>query len=348
MHGILPLTILALTLLFWLRSRRRTSKLAAEAGVDLLPPDRQDTSLAGPDPEAAAVTEALARGEWQSAAQALAAAGTDWERRSCLVGIIAEHAAKDDAGLRAWQTARPDDPDAAVVHAYAKVTMAWEIRGAGWAKDTSAEQFGGFHRVLREAREDFARAQSLARSDDPTPYLLQIPLYKGLSAPHEAMLALWAEVTARAPYHHDAHCRALQYWLPKWHGSAEIARDFAMQAAVTAPPGSLLTMLPLLNWFEQHEDKAPDEAYGWPEVTGLVDAALADVAAARPDHPVLAEARHLLAFFLTKAGRYEAAVEQFRQVDGHVGAVPWVYYTNPAKIYCHFRGKALRGAVRGR
>ncbi|MEU2868184.1 hypothetical protein ABZ769_03125 [Streptomyces olivoreticuli] len=346
---IFPIIIIALMLFFWLRSRRRTAKLSAEAavaGADLLPPERQNTERACPDPGADVVSAALARGDWLPAAQALDATGTDWERRSYLVGIIAGEAATDDTWLRAWQAERPDDPGAAVVHAAAKVTLAWEIRGGGWAKDTTAEQAGGFHRVLGEAREDFARAVSLALPGDPTPYLLQIPLYMGLGAPHEAMRELWAEVTARAPYHYEAHWRALQYWCAKWRGSEELARDFAAQAAVMSPRGSLLTVFPLLSWYEHNDDEAPEEAYGWPEVTGLIDAALADVAAAHPAHPRIAEVRHLLAYFLTKAGRYQAALDQFRQVDGYVEAVPWRYYTDSAQIYCAFREKALQGALR--
>ncbi|MCC2278149.1 hypothetical protein LKL35_22400 [Streptomyces sp. ET3-23] len=345
---IFPILVLAAMLFFWLRNRRRAAKLAREAavaGADLLPPERQNTDRAAADPEADAMDAALAQGTWEPAARALAAAGTDWERRSCLVGVAAARAVEDDAWLQAWRAAHPDDPDAAVIHATAKVWVAWEIRGGRWAEDTTAEQFAGFHRVLREAREDFERAASLARPEDPTPYLLQIPLYMGLGAPHDALHELWAEVTSRAPYHYEAHWRALNYWYAKWHGSEELSRDFAARAAATAPPGSLLTMFPLLNWYETHDDKAPAEAYGWPEVTALVDAALADVAAARPDHPRLAEVRHLLAYFLTKAGRHEAALIQFRLVDGHVGAVPWSHYKNPAKVFCAYRDKALKGAL---
>ncbi|MFC5718999.1 hypothetical protein ACFP1Z_02230 [Streptomyces gamaensis] len=348
---ILPLVVLAVMLFFWLRKRRRAaqvSRAAAVAGAHLLPPERQNTDRACPDPEADAVTAALARGDWQPAAQALAAAGTDWERRSYLVGVVARRAAEDDSWLRAWQAARPDDPDAAVVDADAKVTLAWEIRGSGWAKNLTGEQIEGFFRVLREAREDFARAASLAHPQDPTPYLLQIPLYMGLNAPHEAMRELWAEVASRAPYHYEAHWYALQYWCEKWHGSEELARDFAAKEAAAAPAGSLLTMFPLLSWFEHHHDKAPDEAYGWLEVRQLVDAALADVAAARPDHPRTAEVRHLLAYFLTEAGRYEEAVEQFQRVDGYVEAAPWRYSGKPAQMFCQYRDKALRGSLSGR
>ncbi|MFD0381714.1 hypothetical protein ACFQ2B_02630 [Streptomyces stramineus] len=202
--------------------------------------------------------------------------------------------------------------------------------------------------MLKEAREDFARAVSLADPGDPTPYLLQIPLYMGLSAPHEAMHELWGQVTARAPYHYEAHWRALQYWSAKWRGSEEIARNFAAQAAATAPRGSLLTMFPLVSWYEHNDDEAPDEAYGWPEMRALTEAALADVAAARPDHPRVAEVRHLLAYCLTKQGSHEAALEQFRLVDGYVEALPWRYYDSPAEVYCAVRDVALRGAAASR
>lgn len=348
---ILPFVFIIVMLCFWLRSKRlakRAERLASEIGADLLPPERQNTDRAYRDPEAEAVLAALSQGDWQPAAQALTATGTDWERRSYLVGVIARRAANDDTWLRAWQAARPDDPDAAVVHANAKVSLAWQIRGGAWAEDTSAEQFAGFHRMLKEAREDFDRATSLAHPGDPTPYLLQIPLYMGLGAPHEALHQLWAEVTARAPYHYEAHGRALQYWSAKWCGSAELARDFAAQAAATAPRGSLMTMFPLLSWYEHNDDEAPEAAYGWPEMMALTEAALADVAAARPDHPRVAEVRHLLAYCLAKQGRHEAALEQFRLVDGYVQALPWRSYSNPAEVYCAVRGVALQGVAASR
>lgn len=348
MTGLLPLLILACMLVSWWWSRRRTAKLAAVAGADLLPASRQNTELACPDPEVQAVLAAVERGHWQPAAQALASAGTDWERRSYLVGVIAKQAATDDSWLRAWQTAKPESADAAVVQADARVALAWRIRGGGWAKDTTVAQFGGFHQVLDQARADFTRAQMLAGPDDPTPYLLQIPVLKGLSAPHEAMRELWGKVIVRAPYHFGAHGYALQYWCAKWHGSAEHARAFAAQAAHAAPAGSLLTMFPLLAWYEHHDDDAPADAYSWPEVTALIDAALADVAAAPPGHPRVAEVRHLLAYFLTKAGRHHEALAQFRQVDGYVNAAPWRYYEPPAEYYCSVRNKALNGAVRDR
>ncbi|MGE7385946.1 hypothetical protein ACQKM2_10780 [Streptomyces sp. NPDC004126] len=94
-----------------------------------------------------------------------------------------------------------------------------------------------------------------------------------------------------------------------------------------------------------HRDrKDPDAAYRSPHVVSLVDAAMADVGAARPDHPNVAEVRHLLAFFLTRQKRYDLALAQFRLVDGYVGALPWRYWTEPAEVYCEWRDLAARRA----
>lgn len=79
----------------------------------------------------------------------------------------------------------------------------------------------------------------------------------------------------------------------------------------------------------------------------MVDAALADADAAPRDHPDTASLRHLLAYFLTRQGRYDLALQQFRLVDGHVDALPWRYFDNPAAVYCVWRDRAIQG-VQGR
>ncbi|MDI9886838.1 endonuclease/exonuclease/phosphatase family protein [Streptomyces sp. HNM0645] len=99
-------------------------------------------------------------------------------------------------------------------------------------------------------------------------------------------------------------------------------------------------------WYEHRDSDAKAADFPRPEVVPLVDAALVDVAAARPDHPDTADVRHLLAYFLTRQGRYDAALEQFRIVDGYVDALPWRYWTDPAAVYCGWRDRAVRGARR--
>lgn len=316
---------------------------AAEAAerLGLLPAERQDTKYAGPLP--AGWETALGRvsdgdGDWQAAAELLRGIGRDWDRRSMAVSFLGGLAAEDDTWLLAWESARPDDPDAAVVRAASTVSVAGKLRGAKRAEYTTEEQFAGFHRVLRLSRDDIARAAALA-PDDPTPYITEISVALGLGYPHSEMDKLWAEITARAPHHYEAHWWALQYWCEKWRGSEELAMEFAERAAAKAPPGSLLTVLPLIAHFE-HDDSDDTEGDRTPEMVARVNAGLADAAAADPGHPRLPELRHLLAYYLSLQDRDEMAIEQFRLVDGHVNALPWRYRGGGDRMtayYCKIR-----------
>ncbi|WP_246430184.1 DUF4034 domain-containing protein [Streptomyces rectiverticillatus] len=344
---LLSIIVIAVSVFLWFRRKRRAAPSAAQLAAEgWLPPEQQNTDRSFADHEAIALVAALKRGDWQPAARALEATGADWDRRSALAGIIADEAAKEDVWLRAWEAARPGDAGAALVKAKAKVTVAGQVRGTAWAKDTTAEQFAGFHRILEEAREDFTRAVALAAPEDPTPYIAKIPLYTGTGASHEQMRELWAEITSRTPYHFGAHSSALWYWFPRWHGSEELALTFAWTAARTAPPGNLMTMLPLHYWYHHMDDDAPEVAYRSVDLTTMINAALMDVAACRPDHPSLPGARHLLAYLLTKQERYAEAVEQFRLLDGWIAATPWTHYTKPALAYCTYRNEAITGARR--
>ncbi|MEV7087437.1 hypothetical protein AB0O07_16295 [Streptomyces sp. NPDC093085] len=349
MTNLLPMIAVAVLTFLWsrhrtIRARVRQSARSIELG--LLPMKRLDADYSAPPPPE--LTDALAAarsGEWEAAASLLAGTGTEWERRSWYANALGSAAAKSDGWLVAWETARPDDPDAAVVRAQSTVALAWERRGSGWARRTSPQQFEDFHRTLARSRQEIARAAEL-NPQDPTPYLIEIWAALGLGYPHEEMHRIWAEVKDRAPDHYQAHYSALQYWCAKWRGSHELARSFAIRAAADAPLGSLLSALPLLAWFEADIDDSMDaSAYRSPALTALVDAALADTAAAAKDHPHLAEVRHLLAHFLAKQGRHEAALEQFRLVDGYVAAVPWVYFEDVRRAYTEAREKTVRATA---
>ncbi|MFI8307860.1 hypothetical protein ACIF80_31465 [Streptomyces sp. NPDC085927] len=324
-----------------------SSRRAGRMGF--LPQSRQNTLQAAPDPELEHAKSAASRGRWEPAAQLLARTGEqrDWARRSyCAEAFGSHRAALPDSWLHAWQAAvGPDDPDVALVRARATVSLAWHLRGGGWAKDTSREQFADFHGTLARAPQENARAAEL-NPDDPSPYVAEIWAASGLGYSHEDMRRIWKEATARDPHHFGTHCAALQYWCAKWRGSEKLAVSFAREAAAKAPLGSLLTALPLIAWYEHHDDGAEAADFRAPHLLALTDAALADVAAAPSDRPGTAAVRHLLAYFLTRQGRHDAALEQFRLVDGYVDALPWRYWDDPAAVYCLWRDRAISGASR--
>ncbi|WP_225803747.1 hypothetical protein [Streptomyces sp. NK15101] len=312
---------------------------ARVAALGLLPAERQHTELAAPLSPALSVALVSARaGDWGPAAELLDATleAGDWEGRSAFSERLADLAAEEDGWLREWEEARPGDPGAALVRARGTVFLAWNVRGGARDEDTSPEQEEGFRRVLARSREEHVRAVALAPADDPSPYVAEIWTALGLGLPHEELRRLWREVVDRAPHHYEAHFAALQYWCGKWSGSAELARAFAVRAAAGAPPGTLMTALPLIAHFE-HDVSDSTDVDRTPEMFAAVDALLADVAAADPAHPRLPEARHLLAYYLWLQDRWEEAMGQFRLVDGHVGALPWRYKADPAEEFCRAR-----------
>ncbi|QLE70629.1 hypothetical protein FGW37_02515 [Streptomyces rectiverticillatus] len=358
MARLLPLLVIALGIFFWYRSRKSAAGRPGRSGgaarsapglskeaaaLGFLPQDRQDAERLMRDPQIDGAQEAAERGAWEPAARALADAGRDWERRTALVIALAHVAAEEDAWLTAWEAACPGDPGAAAVRARSTVFLAGKLRGSSYAKETTAEQFEAFHRVLLRAREDIARAVELD-AEDPSPHVSDLWAGLGLGYPHAYVDELWTEITTRAPFHFEAHYGALQYWCAKWHGSAELARDFADKAASGAPAGTLLPALRLIAFFEHLDRPLNAKHYRTPEVTAMIGAVLADLPAVRPDHPRLAEVRHLLAFFLVQQKRHAEALEQFRAVDGCVGALPWHYFGDPAKLYCDYRERAVQGA----
>ncbi|MFD7446435.1 hypothetical protein [Streptomyces sp. NPDC059909] len=355
MPRLLPLIVIAIAIYFFVKNRRKT-RSAAPASPDVttdkravelgfLPQEAIDGENAGPRaPELTAALATARAGGWEAPAALVASAGKDWELHNLYVAELADIAAEDDAWLLAWEAARPDDADAAVVRAKSTVYLAGTVRGSAVAKETSQEQFDGFHRLMLRARTEVVRARELAPDDDPTPAVCEIWPGVALRYPHEDMRKLFAEITDRAPYHYSAHYSALQYWCQKWRGSVELATEFAANAAASAPLGSLLHALPLICWYEHESFGHTSRGYRTPEVSALVDALAADVAAADPAHPRLREVRLLLTWYLVELKRYPEALEQFRLVDGYAGAFPWNYSSDPVRAYVAARELTVRKA----
>ncbi|MFI5802591.1 hypothetical protein [Streptomyces sp. NPDC051561] len=330
-------------------SNGKLSKRAAALG--LLPKTHLNTELScPPDPSLVALCQSARSGDWRPASHALALTlhHRDWHRRTRVASALGEAAAVDDTWLLAWEQEAPNDPGAALVRGDGSVTLAWQIRGGGWGSTVGQERATAFLRTAEHAQQELRRAIALAPGD-PTPYSSLIWTVTALGGSHDELRAVWAELKASAdPYDYHAHHAALQYWCRKWHGSEPLATGFATGAAGGAPAGTLLGMLPLISWYEHEDDDAKDDDFRHPVLIAAVDWLLTDVAAAPPTHPSLASARHLLAYFLVRQRRYEAALEQFRLVDGYVDAAPWRYFGDPAGIYCATREVAVKGAAKGR
>ncbi|GHE33815.1 hypothetical protein CP980_12765 [Streptomyces vinaceus] len=327
------------------KAEKKAREAAAVVALGFVAEEDLDTEQAQPaPPERTAAIAAVRSGDWEAGASYVEAAGSDWEERWQRVRALAEVAAEDDAWLLAWHAARPSDPTAALVDADTAVQVAWNVRGSQAGSRTTQEQFRLFHELLVKAQAAAHEAQRLADPADPVPYMVEQPIAQGLGYPHDRYEKLWAEITGRDPRILTAHTTALQYWCQKWRGSHELALAFAHASAASGAPGELLSLLPLVAYVEQelHEQElTPETFFKEPGPRAAVDAALMDLAAADPADRRAVRLRHVLAWLLFWQDRDAEAVEQFRVIDGYIGALPWYYSGTPKGRYLYARNWAV-------
>ncbi|MFG2193169.1 hypothetical protein [Streptomyces sp. NPDC048639] len=326
--------------------RGHDSAVDPYAGYGFAPPERLDVTLPGPDPELAEVLEEIRRTQdWHPAAQLLAttASAEDrelrWQRVQTLAGAAAVELAQapGEGGkwLRTWRVDAPKEAGGAVVHAEFLVRQARQSQAGPGSEE--------YRIILEEARTVCGEAALLAPGD-PTPYIVELAVARGLGYREADFEELWTKITSRAPDHMGAHLAALHHWCEKWHGSKEKADAFAQGAAATAPEKSLLPALPLFAVFEHlPEVNMVQGLYRSEVVTRAVQGALFAARSVPADHAVLPHVRHLLVWFLVRAEHYGEAMEQLGHVDGHVGAVPWSYQPDPAAAYVVYRAQAVAG-----
>lgn len=279
-----------------------------------------------------AVADAAWEGDWRPAAGWVAAPGKDWDERWSRVQLLARIAVERDDWLRTWREAEPGSCDAAVVEAELMVRRAWLIRGSGRAREVPAEAMAGFRARLPAAVEA-ARRAALLDPADPGPWVVMVTAARGLGYRHARFRRLWAELTARAPHHYDAHWQALQYWCPKWRGSERALLRFARRAVRKAPTGSPLACLMLYALYERARATSAGEPLRAVFERRELKAAAAALALVPEHDPRVPVLRHLLAHHLVRARMWRAALEQFRILGPWCGAVPWIDGTDPAAAF---------------
>ncbi|MEV8309368.1 hypothetical protein AB0P36_18975 [Streptomyces flavidovirens] len=349
-------TIVGLACLAWalvhvtrLALRNQQAKRFDAGAYGLVPRDQLDSRRSGPprdEPALHIAVEAACRGDWEPAAGLLAATtdDKDWEARWRLVEVFADIAVEDEHWLRIWRAERPKDADAVVVHAHALLLRAWAARGEKYVQQTSDGQMELFAELLPTA---MYAAQEAARLSprDPSPWVTMVAAARGLGLSHDEFRQLWAELSARAPQHYDAHWQALQYWCQKWYGSHKLMFKFAKEAAESAPAGSLLSGV-YLHAVHEAVLQDGDQAYRTWATKPMLARVQADLAQAAPEDHRLTQIRHLLAATLVKSGRYAEALAQFRLIGGWCGAAPWTDANDPVLAFDHARGLAALGSGR--
>ena len=276
-------------------------------------------------------------GNWAPAAEVLASSYGEWDYRAVAVVLLAEVAADENAWLTAWRTARPDDRHSAAIDCESLMMLAWQLRGTALAKDTPAERFAHFHRVLAAAEKSAKEAIELLPGD-PTPWATLATVARGLQYDHADFDKVWQGLVERAPHHRYGHVTALQYWCAKWAGSDERMWAFAEEAAAKSPPLNVLVLQAARVaggdgvWRQSNVRNALDELLRW---LGSEEGA-ASVNA----HDDIGWA----ALALVESGRAAEAVPLFRRLGRNAGGAPWRLTAKPAFVFNSYRTKACKAA----
>ncbi|MFJ7249468.1 hypothetical protein ACIQWA_33230 [Kitasatospora sp. NPDC098652] len=267
-------------------------------------------------------------------------AGTDWDRRTHRLAVLAEAAAPWELA-RSWRMRSPRDADALVLEAWVGLVRG---RHAGRMDDArTAVQF------CHQAAE--------ASPADPAAWVALLGILRLVRADSREAFAAWDEVVARDPWNREAHLQMLRYLSPQECGSRGSQADFVESIRVSMPANAPATGVELT---------AVVDAYGRKAVGGGVEALFArhhwsSPGAARAVNAALAEwprpghLRHaaaladlnLLAFALVQAGRATESAGVFRLLGGTVTEWPWTLDGDPLGRFGHWQAKAASGRLAG-
>ncbi|WP_285565334.1 hypothetical protein [Streptomyces sp. RTGN2] len=268
--------------------------------------------LDAPDERLSPALVAAALGEYEPAAKLLATTrdAAEWESRDRYLNRLVAFARNRDGWLRSWLAAAPHDPDATLVKAQLAVERAWE-------SPARAEQLRAVGPMITAAAEGDPR--------DPVPWRLALDHARGTHATHTTFETLWEQALQRSTHHYGCHVAALQYLSAAWYGSHRECFDFAEQAAEDSLPSSLVQALPLRAAFAVLTAGPGTRSTSVQEerIDRAADLAVSLSTAFAPGDPWPAEVRNLLAYVLVARGRWDEALEQFRQIGPHAASFPW-------------------------
>ncbi|MBL1102390.1 hypothetical protein [Streptomyces coffeae] len=267
---------------------------------------------------------------WQPIADLPRATGSDWDRRTHRICVLAR--TLPPAVADRWATARPESPDAAVVQAHVL---------AGRAPEHGREAAARAEKLCLRAAE--------ACPADPAPWIALLSLLRAMGIPVRHARPVWNEIAARDPTNRCAHHELLRYISPRECGSLIGMDEFARSAAETAPHGSPLAMLPLAARTEHYAHRlrpdSPDTIgagthWHGPHVAKEIDTALTrwfDTPAA-PHAQAMADL-NLLAFALTRTQRLPEAARAFRRIGRHMTLYPWDLVPDPVDTFLYWRDR---------
>ncbi|MEV4310923.1 hypothetical protein [Actinocrispum sp. NPDC049592] len=237
------------------------------------------------------------------------------------------------------------DPELLLVAGASYIEEAWRIRGIGPASTMSHQQKLKFGATLQLALSPLMTASELL-PDDAVPWALLQTVSRGLGFTRAEQDSIWTQAVDRAPDLYAAHSARLQALCEKWYGSSEEMLEFAVDTVASARPGSpLTTMLPIA-YFELFA-AAESRLKPWRLAERMFHDAAGPIAeasrkwrtGAKP-HPRSYQAHNMFFAACALAGDREGAAEHLRGMGDRLNPWPWCYLEDdPAEAFHRLSGR---------
>lgn len=135
-----------------------------------------------------------------------------------------------EAKLLEWSKAYPKSPAPYIAYSRALIDRAWQFRGGKSGDEVPPEAWTPFHENISLARSILEKNKETA-SVDPEWYFNMLWIAKAQGWNKSEVRTLLQEALSKEAYYDDIYHAAFSYLLPKWHGSAAEAEQFAQDAA---------------------------------------------------------------------------------------------------------------------
>ncbi len=166
--------------------------------------------------------------------------GGRWNLKYFYAGILDRELLRDEkdektwsgaeAKMLAWIKAYPDSPAPYIAYSNFLIDRAWHFRGNKFSGEVPLTAWRPFRQNIKLARAVLEENSEIA-SVDPNWYANMLTIAKDQGWSKRVVRALLQEALAKEAYYHDTYHAVFAYLLPKWHGSAIEAEQFAQDAA---------------------------------------------------------------------------------------------------------------------
>jgi len=136
---------------------------------------------------------------------------------------------KAERSAKKWVADFPNSAAAHLAYATMLINHGWSIRGSGYANTVEPLNWKPFHDYVEQARVHLEKYKNVA-SSDPYWYELVAVIARVQNWPEAEFSKLMSEGLQREPLFYQTYFAAIDYYTPKWGGSAVAIEKFARDA----------------------------------------------------------------------------------------------------------------------